>query len=110
MQSCNRASQTAADLFALLLFFEVRGAVAFCVCFCFARAFLSCVCFVALLLICWFCFVAFGAAVLACGCGAWGFALQVGVLIVGGLKRQRAAKVKFYLGYPLVITDGDDLD
>ena len=81
MQSCNRASQAAADLLALLLFFEVRGAVAFCVCFCFARAFLSCVCFVALLLICWFCFVAFGAAVLACGCGAWGFALQVGVLV-----------------------------
>ena len=36
--------------------------------------------------------------------------LQVGVLVVGGLKRQRAAKVEFYLGYPLVITDGDDLD
>ena len=53
---------------------------------------------------------AFGAYVLACGCGAWGFALQVGVLVVGGLKRQRAAKVEFYLGYPLVITDGDDLD
>ncbi|WP_027939372.1 hypothetical protein [Anaerobiospirillum succiniciproducens] len=94
----------------MLLFIELNGAVAFCVCFCFARAFLSCFCFVALLLICWFCFVAFGAAVLACGCGAWGFALQVGELVVGGLKGQRAAKVEFYLGYPLQITDGDDLD
>ena len=83
----------------MLLFIEVRGAVAFCVCFCFAFALLLC-----------FCFVAFGAAVLACGCGAWGFALQVGVLVVGGLKRQRAAQVEFYLGYPLQITDGDDLD
>ena len=37
-------------------------------------------------------------------------ALHFGVLVVGGLKRQREAQVEFGLGYPLVITDGDDLD
>ena len=68
----------------------------------FAFALLLCFCFVAyacllLWLMFWLVAVALGA-------------LQLGVLVVGGLKRQRAAKVKFYLGYPLVITDGDDLD
>ena len=89
MQSC--IASCSWSLGALLLFIEVRGAVAFSVCFCFARAFLV------LLLLCCLCSFVFGA-------------LQLGVLVVGGLKRQRAAKVEFYLGYPLVITDGDDLD
>ncbi|MDO4675469.1 MAG: hypothetical protein Q4A68_02645 [Anaerobiospirillum succiniciproducens] len=86
----------------MLLFIEMRGAVAFCVCFYFAFSFLSCFCFVvfALLLLgllFWLVAVAFGA-------------LKVGVLVVGGLKRQRAAQVEFGLGYPFQITDGDDLD
>ena len=63
--------------------------------FCFAFALLL------LGLLFWLVAVAFGALQLG--------SLQLGVLVVGGLKRQRAAKVEFYLGYPLVITDGDDL-
>ena len=84
MQSCNRASQAAADLLALLLFFEVRGAVAFCVCFCFARAFLSCVCFCfAFSFLSCFCFVAY--ACLLLGMLFWLGAVALRFLLVGVL-------------------------